>query len=79
MVLPSVAVTLWPCPLMHRPTPMNMSPVQICTCNLCGCGAIMDTVFAVMAAGWWVVGAVVISTVSTAAGSCSAARRHQHV
>lgn len=41
--------------------------LQICTCNVCGCGAVMDTVFAVMAAGWWVVGAFVISTNATKA------------
>lgn len=43
--------------------------LQICTCNMCGCGALMDSVFAVMAAGWWVVGGFIISTNATRANS----------
>lgn len=42
---------------------------QVCTCNMCGCGAIMDSVFAMMAAAWWVVGALVISSNATRANN----------
>jgi hypothetical protein len=36
--------------------------LQCCTCNACSCGAAMDTVFAVMAAGWWAVGGFVVAS-----------------
>jgi hypothetical protein len=36
--------------------------LQFCTCNACSCGAAMDTVFAVMAAGWWAVGGFVVAS-----------------
>ncbi|GBF97431.1 hypothetical protein Rsub_09597 [Raphidocelis subcapitata] len=49
--------------------------LQVCTCNACGCGAGMDTVMAVLAAGWWVVGAFLLSTNSTRANAAGLPKR----
>lgn len=36
-----------------------LSLLQCCTCNLCGLGFVLDTVFAAAGTGWWAVAAVV--------------------
>ena len=44
---------------------LSIGLMQCWSCGRCGCGAVMDTVFAVMAAGWWLVGAFVVSSNAT--------------
>ncbi|KAI8466899.1 MAG: hypothetical protein J3K34DRAFT_432104 [Monoraphidium minutum] len=54
---------------------LTIGLMQICTCNWCGCGAVMDSVFAVLACGWWLVGAFVISAHATAATKAGVRQR----
>lgn len=48
---------------------LSIGLMQCWSCGRCGCGAVMDTVFAVMASAWWLVGAFVVSSNAAAASS----------
>jgi hypothetical protein len=43
--------------------------VQLITCNMCGCGKVMDAVFTALAGGWWLVAGFITAAHTKAANS----------
>uniref|UniRef100_A0A383VUI7 MARVEL domain-containing protein n=1 Tax=Tetradesmus obliquus TaxID=3088 RepID=A0A383VUI7_TETOB len=43
--------------------------LQLITCNMCGCGKVMDAVFTALACGWWLVAGFITAAHTRAANS----------
>lgn len=43
--------------------------VQMITCNMCGCGKVMDAVFTVLAAAWWLIAGFITASHARAANN----------